>query len=440
VDSHRIKSASAAESLKGGRLASVLRQATRSCLIRITNLTQYRLTMDGRGALDAQGFWVLEPPACIDAHTFSDMGISNNGLQLTTRGSLCYVVEGPENNRERRVQLFIDWDVPWIRQKTLKARDAGEIMAVKTFTDRQQNLVGLIHIIDPRNLPMLEVLDSVALASNTDSGEDMTEIVREIARPFELVIPSVRVLLGRAKRIRSQADDGEKGSHSYTGLQISYRIGPEVFRRVYAPGERVHLSAAQPGGDGEEETVLAALEARGEEHKREAEPELGPQDQALLLQSELAEGMMPSIRKGLKSVPKADWPHVSHWWPPNGSEADCGETEVLPKEALVLDAAGVLQVLHGHWGIVSRRIPAAREIDEEELLFPLDDLVDAWMHQADLEPALVREAAAAGSALCLLFGAEEAAANIEQLAAGQRPAPRKVGSPVKDKPIKELRF
>lgn len=415
VDKHRIKSVSAAENLRGGRLATVLRQATRSCLVRITNLTQHRLAMDGRGLLDAQGFWVAEPSACIDPHSFCDLGIVNQGLQLSTRGSLCYVVETPENNRDRRVQIVIDWDVPWLRQRNLQVRESGDILAVKIFADRQVNLVGLVHIVDPRCLPTLEVLDAVALASNTGNGEDVTELVQEISKQHELVIPSVRVLLGQAKRrvLNAASNVNEESTDQvrdpYTGLQISYRIGPEVFRRVYSPSERVHLSTAQPGGDGAEDTVLAALEARGPELEVEEQTTLSPAEQALLLQRHLAEGLMPLVGKAFKSIPQGDQPGTAHFWPADGGAPDGAEN--------VLDAQGILHVLRHSWPqVASRRFAGLKDEPVDHLLSPLEDLCSAWANQAEMEPALVAEAATCGGKLCRLFGLEEAAAAMEQVA------------------------
>lgn len=430
VDSHRMNAASVAESLRGGKLATVLRQASRSCLVRITNLTQFRLSMDGRGFRGAHGFWVAEPASSIDPHSFSDFGISNAGSQLSTRGSLCYLVEAPKSSRERCVQLTLNWEVPWIRPKTLSAVESGDVLGVKVFVDKQQNLLGVVHIVDPACLPTLEVLYAVALARGSGNGENATELVQELTGRHELIIPSVRVFLGQVRRrarLKELCEDpGEEG---YTGLQISYRIGPEVFRRAFAPNERAYLSAALPGGDGEESTVLAALEAQRQESVVQPAPKLSPVEQALLLQRHLSEGLSPLLWKVIRAVPQSSLPKSGHWWPASGS-AGALDIDGVEKE---LDAEGVLQVLRRCWPqITSNRYAALRQEPIESLIEPLEELCQAWTLQADMEPALISEAAVAGAKLCRLFDLEEVAAGFDKFVP-EKPRKPPAGSPLRSR-------
>merc|ERR1712129_20212 len=100
----------------------------------------------------------------------------------------------------------------------------------------------------------------------------------------------------------------------------------------------------------------------------------------------------------------------------------------------VLDAAGVLQVLRKNWSVVAKRHTNARDVDPDDLLNPLDDLVEAWSRQADLEPTLIQSAAESGATLCRLFGDEDMAADILGLLEGRMVprSPRKAPSPQKE--------
>lgn len=448
--------------LREGKLSQVLKQATRSCLIRIVNLTRHSLAKETRSK-GAEGFWIAEPADCLEPYSFHDLGITCQGLNINTRGSLSYAVETATTSEEKRVRIVISWSSPWIGSRSLKAKDTSGLYVVTALSDRAHNLVGTVHIVDPQCLPALTIVDAVALARQSGTGADFTDIVvQQLKSPYELVVPSVRVLLGRIRRRPRGSDDrddeysedwdadAESGNDSgsratdcsamggmrcadnFSSLQVSYRIGPEVFRRTVLPNERLHLSSAWPGGDGRVETALGALEAAGTEATTAPQQELAAPERALLCQRRLASALSPVIWEALESEPGAPLQGLItpyHLWRTDGGrdiatlQDEDGElTSAAGLEGVELDLEGLMRVLRRRGRQIAQVIGVnLAENFFEEILVPVEKLAAAWAEQAEVDEGVVRKAVVAGAALLRAFGLEEAASEVDALKAKSQP-------------------
>lgn len=474
---------SATMSLASGQLAMILRQATRSVLIRIVNLTRRALILESgddmlSDMVNTVGFWIQRPTDRIAPGGFADLGVTGHGFLMGLRGEFAYTLEAPHSTEEERVRVHIQWQCPWVGRRRIVASDRANLFVVQANCDAQNNLAGAVHIMDPHDLPRLELLSAVAMMSELDMGQstdaatDVSKLIRPyLISPHELHIPSVRALLAAANQSVSRGDrgsvttaDSASRMRAATVLRLKYRIGPEVFRREFAPTSAANVSTAMAGGGASIATILdsvADLKAEGGSGwgggaAVGAADTLGSElqlpERALALQTTMTTAASPIVCQQLQEVRGSDWPSsrsllksplspglkrggtlspaahdkdkveaAVHLWPaPGAAAATATSSESLAAAAsaglFTLDAEGLLAALRVVW----TRFPAASAVGPvDTVLAPLRDVVTTWAEQEELDDASLDAACAAASAVLRVLDREDAAAEVESLSRSQ---------------------
>eukprot|EP00929_Paragymnodinium_shiwhaense_P071989 TRINITY_DN36553_c0_g1_i1.p1 TRINITY_DN36553_c0_g1~~TRINITY_DN36553_c0_g1_i1.p1 ORF type:complete len:509 (+),score=105.27 TRINITY_DN36553_c0_g1_i1:116-1642(+) len=469
----------------GQQLQEVLRQSTRSAFLRIVNLTRQPLRLDdgaeGRDvrtyinsdsgdtrssvttisystednpACAARGFWIAAPSALIAPGQLHDAGITGQGFMLGVRSTLHYVMEAPHSVEETKVRIKIHFQSPWVGRRRISATDAASFVVVQSACDGKTNLSCVVHILDPRHLPKLEVLTAApakALSTSSSStqgvvdvqkpDEELTRLVRKhCLSDHELRIPSVRALVTTfsASLCHNESRDHRDTSSPrhlsgqlsdcFAGFELVYRIGPEVFKRVFMATESAHLSSAVPAGDANPGVVLSATAYISERKTttsmstpsaslfERVGQRLPLMDQCLALQRLLTSTLSPVVCRMLESVLGVKWREddtmksvAAHLWPLEGEGG----------KASILDLEGLLDALRQLW---SRLVPSQGDLGAnvfveappvDDVLPPLELLCAAWAEQAELDNAALSKAAASACTLFEVFGCREAAEEVE---------------------------
>lgn len=503
----------ATATLREGKLSLALKQSGRSALVRVVNLTRYDLKIvDARGITRERG-WIRAPAERIAAMSLHDLGVIRQGSGYAgVQGEIKYVLEAPKGSDEARVLLRASWQSPWAGRRNMEVEDVAEtpLFVIQATSDKNPNLVGTVHVINLRQLPVLEVLSAIALSPQGSGaakhGLDVTEhVTKHMTSAHELRLPSVRELVrqaaaeasrsqpqhARKSRARPAAPSGASvvppsprqhllsvGAESVANgfdknksllsvasprdwgttttsdwnvnvsdpsaattsptdfanhmlrtdfaseLDVLYRIGPEVFRHIFSAHESVNISSAVPGGTGLEGTILAAMEAvEGEDSEGALNATIGTSDRALLCQKLLTSALSPVVQSALAASDLGPgWAQTAearkidleaHLWPCEGQTAE-------------LDAEGLLEVLRALGDRISAAAkPGALEASAFARLVPLERLVSRWAEQADLDDAIVSDAAEAAGVLLEAFNLDDVAVRVRELKTSERPRHRR---------------
>uniref|UniRef100_A0A7S1ABD8 Uncharacterized protein n=1 Tax=Noctiluca scintillans TaxID=2966 RepID=A0A7S1ABD8_NOCSC len=374
-------------SLNNGRLAGLLLQATRSALVRIVNLSQHALilTTDIRREF-SRGFWITRPSERIAPLCYHDFGIAGHGWLSGTRGWVKYQIEAPRNDQERQFRLEVSWASPWVGPCRVRAEPTVDVFTTETHSNWEHNQVSSVHLIDRRNLPELQVLDSLALVNQSlgeepRSGSQLTKVVQEqMASRYELRISSVRAFLGQgaANKHNGYMEPG-------ASLEILYRIGPQVFTQTFGPNEPIHISSAVPGGTGHTDTILAAVEAQVS-NSTATDQAMPNAERALQIQRQFTAALTLSVHTKLVSAFGTDYLHYTnvssaHQWQPLAKKGGSSSTDALPE----FDAHALLKLLRHYWTVLGNG-------SEMSVLDPLEKLDVKWQAQDDVDKATLANA------------------------------------------------
>jgi len=274
-------------------------------------------------------------------------------------------------------------------------------------------------VINPHNIPPLEVLDVRCLvaenskdSSNTESSNLTHCIKQEMSSSYDLELPSVRAFLSHvASRQGANVDTSSR-------LMVMYRIGPEIFSPVFKPSEHVSISSALPGGNGKDATVFSALEAKDLviDGQCTSENVLSIAQRAMRCQQIFTDVMWPLSRKALQNALGIDWQtqvgiSKQNMWPKVANRPNEGHNSEPDAEAL-------LDILSKHWAHVAGTTGA--ELDH---LLVVQTLANTWAQQKEIGEELIINATTSAAALLESFGLQDAAKEQKAL------CPRKMELP-----------
>lgn len=389
---NRFSQTLAATGLKQGMLAAQLEQSSRSCFLRIVNLTRQALLLDEEASDMPQSVWVREPARKIAGLSFHDFGLRSS--RWGTKGTVSYRIDAPLDAEEKAFRVEVSWSMH-IRCKSWTG--PGGVFILESHTSGVHNHVGVFHVLNPRNLPHLDVLEALAMVRQgpkaaPHAGKDITEhTVDKMTSQHELKIPVVQAFV-RAKN---------------TSLYISYRIGPEVFRRIFGPQDQLHLSSALSGGTGDTVTVLSAVEAASTNNDA-TDAETTPVQRALHLQRILTGALNPVVDERLTIAVGKSWMQQARVSPLHIWTREDGDTGAPPE----LDAQGLCEVMRRFWPML-----VEQETASIEMLVPVETLVLKWASQEDLREATLLNALTASVTLLHVFALDAAADEVRSLAA-----------------------
>lgn len=302
--------------------ASLLK-ADRSVLFRVVNLTQRALALVDM-EITVDGVWAKRPEPIIDGDDMCEFGVASTGFMAGTQGQIVYVIETPRDAAEEAARIKITWQNQWVGKRVVSSEDTGSVFVVSAHMNPSYNLSAAVHIIDPTRVPRLELLQARAVSSSKcdqplhgtevpeGAGEDVFAHVYKMCTPND-----VRLNISARSFLSSLY---KKGIDPGSSLWVQYRIGPEVFARLFGPNENVHLSAAVAGGEDNANVVLSAKASHdshdigssgyqkgGSQDIPDDDGDMKCTQRALRVQRILVEAVWPSVRDKMDVAFGKNW-------------------------------------------------------------------------------------------------------------------------------------